>query len=380
VATRNAATTAEIASAYTASANGDIINLTGTDYGVNGEWSSPTGTKTVTFQGQGATVTKFGMLNIRSSNSTWLDIGARIVTDFKFTDTAGGQGTGVTLRRVNVLMEYRTSTNGSNWIIPEPWPYGALTIDGAGNAGWELYDCIVGDTINAKGCQLTANDVLFDHCTFRNCFINNQGRNVGSGEEVHLEGIQVVGCSFITFRRCTWVRNNVMDVMFTNYGSSPPTTDITIENCVFAHSTEARNLTEGLADTWHSSTPVLINFLAPNAQPGTLTNWVVRNNTFETSVGAIGQNAVNSKWVGNVGGWPNFGAGMTYRYNVGTKIHSTDTAVTPNSSSKGSPAPFGWVDSTSPAYNFHLASNSVCRDKGSPTDFPATDLDGVARA
>jgi hypothetical protein len=242
---------------------------------------------------------------------------------------------------------------------------------------------VIGDGINAKGCQLVAANTLFDHCVLRNCFLDNTGRDVGSGEEVHLEGMQNVSASFMTIRRSIFMRLNVMGIHFTNYGSGPPTTDITLENNLWLHSVDAVSLSQALAsDPWHPSPrPFHVANMAAGGQLGQYTRWNVRYNTFETEPVFEGTRpAVDCNWIGNAGKWSNLGAGWTYRYNVGTKIHATDTAVTPAASVKGTPAPFGWVDGKHPAYDFRLTSNSVLRDKGDPADFPAVDLDGVARA
>jgi hypothetical protein len=384
VATRNAATTAEINSAYAASSNGDIINLTGTNYAVNGEYTSPVGTKTVTFQGQGRTVTKFGFLIVNSSNSTWKDLAAQSLVSDPYWASPFIRPTGVTIDNVEVHTGYRTETvvssqTGGNVLYPLPYRGGAFVIEGT--TGWTVKNSSLGGIINGKSTQVTGANNTFENCVIHDCYLNNSGRSDAAPAThplMHLEGMWAASCSGLTLKRCFFYRNNVMDVFFTNLGGAA-TTDVTIENCLFAHTISAT--TEAGAATWDpSATGLYIANLGTNVL-GSITDWVVRNNTFETQVVCSSRPVVNSRWVGNIGSWPNLSSqGMTYAYNCGTKIAASDTLVSPAVSTAVTPAAFGWVNSQSPVYDFHLTSASVCRDKADPTDYPTVDLDGVTRS
>jgi hypothetical protein len=385
MATRNAADLTELNSAYAASANGDIINLTGVgnayNYNSDTEWLSPSGTKTVTFQGQGSAVTKFGFLCIRASNTTWTDLSARTISS---TNPFGVQplvhSSNVVLDTVKIDGEYRTSSpinpeSGQAVLQAEPYTGGLLEL---GGSSWTVRNSDLGRAINCKIIQHTGANTTLENCLIHDCYLNNQGRvnDVPPYGFMHMEAIWTTASGF-TVKRCKFYKNAVYDIFFTNLGGSA-TVGVTLENNVFAHSTGGTS--EATAGTWDpNTTGIYINYLAPGASPGVLTNWVVRNNTFETPVvNTSGQTATGSRWKNNVGSWPNI-PGMVYGYNVGTKIHATDTLVSPAASTSSTTAPFGWVSPSHPNYDFHLTSSSVCRDKGDPADFPATDLDGNAR-
>ena len=80
--------------------------------------------------------------------------------------------------------------------------------------------------------------------------------------------------------------------------------------------------------------------------------------------------------MGNLGSW-NCVGGMAYRDNVGHKCSGSDTQVSPESSSRGSTAPFGWVNPG--AHDFRLKAGSPAINIGSASDAPSTDRRGLRR-
>jgi hypothetical protein len=151
----------------------------------------------------------------------------------------------------------------------------------------------------------------------------------------------------------------------------PPTYgNVTVENNVFAHPEMAGNA------GWHYY-GLYINFIGQNANSDPMSNWVIRNNTFENTAYVTPERGTNgTRWVGNVGAW-NCRPGITYRYNVGTSCGAQDKAVNPASSTQSTLAAFGWVNP--PIYDFHLKAGSPAINAGDPGDAPARDSDGKAR-
>jgi hypothetical protein len=169
-----------------------------------------------------------------------------------------------------------------------------------------------------------------------------------------------------TFRQCA-----TMDLFFT-YGSwwsplPPAYGNITLENNVFEHSVMPE------PGSWHYYSLYVGNTANGG---GTVSNWTVRNNTFEIAANISIPGSGSSRWVGNLGDW-NCAQGISFRYNVGHKCSSTDKQVSPAASTRTSTAPFGWAN---PAQNdFHLTPGSPAINAADPNDYPALDREGLVR-
>ena len=116
-----------------------------------------------------------------------------------------------------------------------------------------------------------------------------------------------------------------MDLMITrgDWWGQPTYGGVTLENNVFAHSTNGRD------PRWH------YYGLLVHGEMGQLTNVRIVNNTFENEVGGITTAEIGSAsgvWANNIGGGWDCLPGMTYAGNVGKKCDASDVAVSPSSS------------------------------------------------
>ena len=223
----------------------------------------------------------------------------------------------------------------------------------------------VGNVVDEKGLLVTGDNHTVDNVEFHDAVLRTDG--------VHMECIYAIGVQGFTIRNSRFHDCAVMDLFFT-YGSwwspQPPSYgNVTIENNVFSHS-------EGSNNSGWNYYSLYIAWIGPSsASP--MNGWLVRNNTFEQSAFVAPDSGSNgTRWVNNVGDW-DCRPGIAYSHNVGQKCGATDKQVTPNSSSQGSNAPFGWVNPG--AHDFHLSAGSPAVDAGDPADRTATDRDGNVR-
>jgi hypothetical protein len=220
----------------------------------------------------------------------------------------------------------------------------------------------IGNVTDRQTAMVSGTNVTFDNMLFHDAMFRTDG--------VHMECFYAIGVPGLTIRNSTFHNCAIMDLFFA-YGSwwpGPPPAygNVTLENNLFEHVVNGDG-------SWNYY-PLYIGQTGDNV----LRNWTVRYNTFEqgASVTTSHDTAVNSRWVGNIGNWDCI-SGMVYRYNVGEKCGATDKLVTPNESTRTTPAPFGWVNPG--AGDFHLRADSVALDAGDPADKPATDRDGKPR-
>jgi hypothetical protein len=221
----------------------------------------------------------------------------------------------------------------------------------------------IGNVTDQKGAVPSGANFTFDNVDFHDAVMSVSG--------THMECVFAIGVPGMVVRNSTFRNCAVMGLFFV-YGDwwsplPPPYGNVTIENNVFEHVLNEDG-------SWNAY-PLYIGGTGSQ----TLNGWVVRNNTFEQNA-SVGLNhssgAVNSRWVGNLGGWDCV-PGMVYRYNVGKKCGATDREVTPNENSRTTIAPFGWVAPRSG--NFKLSPGSVAIGAADPTDHPATDREGNLR-
>jgi hypothetical protein len=307
-----------MAYAYGQAAAGDTVAVAP---GAYGEQRIPGGSKAVRFQGQPGTVLH-GLYN-DASNVTFdgfsVDMGGEKSLAFGNSDGA------------NV-----TFSNGS-----------------------------IGGVTDEKGALITGRNFTFDRVVFHDVVV--------TADDVHNECVYALDVTGMTVRNSHFYSCATMDLFFT-YGTwwnplPPPYTDITIENNVFEHTTTPD------PGGWQYYS-LYIGWTGNNGGP--LDNWKVRYNTFEIAANVDEDHAAasGSEWVGNLGSW-NCVAGMAYRDNVGHKCGASDRQVKPESSSRTSAAPFGWINPA--GHDFRLSAGSPAIDAGDPGDAPATDLRGVRR-
>jgi hypothetical protein len=221
----------------------------------------------------------------------------------------------------------------------------------------------IGNVTDDKGALVGGANFTFDHVVFHDVRVTHPS--------VHNECVFAIGVPGMTVRNSLFRACATMDLFFT-YGDwwtplPPGYGNVTLENNVFAHATTP---TPG---SWHHY-GLAIGKVGPDG--GSLTNWVVRHNTFETPAAVEHMSSSGSRWVGNLGTWDCV-PGMRYRFNVGKRCARTDKPIRPASSTSTRVAAFRWVD---PAANdFHLTRGSAAIDAGDPEDAPATDRDGVPR-
>jgi hypothetical protein len=320
---------ATLARAYNQAASGDVISI---GPGVYPRQEVPDGSKAVTFQGQQGNVIR--QLHNHAANVTFdgLDIDANAGTPTGAAFESDAEGVTIRNSRIGNVTDEK----------------GALLI------GW-------GSTASQR--------VVVDNVTFHDVY------QVGDG--VHNECLYAMSPG-LTVRNSTFTNCATMDMMVTRgFWWSPPQPaygGVTLENNVFAHSTNGRD------PRWH-----YYGFLV-HGEMGQLTNARIVNNTFENEVGGLKSanvNAASGVWANNIGGGWDCLAGMTYRGNVGKKCHASDVATTPAAScapplcTPRQTQPVGWLDPVN--YDFRLGAGSVAIDAGDPVFAPATDRRGWRR-
>ncbi|MGH2824642.1 MAG: choice-of-anchor Q domain-containing protein, partial [Thermoleophilaceae bacterium] len=318
-ATRHVAPGGSLASAYAQSGQGDVIELAPGTYGPQ---EIPTGSKPVTVRA--APGTKVRTIDNYADNVTFdgVDVDPNFAVDSAFENHGAA----------NV-----TFKNGR-----------------------------IGNVTDEKGALVAGDNFTFDNVVFHDVLVTNSS--------VHNECVYAIGVPGMTVRNSTFQNCATMDLFFT-YGDwwtplPPAYGNVTLENNVFGHTYKDDG-------TWHYYS-LVVGHTGPQSQGwGTISGWVVRNNTFEITAGIGDKTATDgSRWVGNVGDWTCI-QGMTFRYNVGKKCSGTDKGVSPASSSAPLTAPFVWVN---PATNdFHLKPGSPAIDAADPADHPVLDRDGLLR-
>jgi hypothetical protein len=304
--------------AYQAAAAGDIIDVGAGDYP---KQSVPSGSKAVVFRGVP------GNTLARLANS-----GANVTFDGLVIDAGGATGGDTALFENNGVDDV-TFRNG-----------------------------VIGNVIDQKGAVVSGTGFTFDNVLFHDALLRGDG--------VHMECVFAIGVEGMTVRNSTFHNCAIMDLFFL-YGDwwtplPPAYNHVTIENNVFEH---VMNEDE----TWNAF-PL---YFSPTGSR-TLDGWVVRHNTFEqnASVAKHHDNAINSVWANNLGGWDCL-PGMVYKGNVGKKCGVADKSVSPDQNSRTTIAPLGWADPRNG--DFHLTPGSPAIGAGDPAQSTGYDRDGKAR-
>jgi hypothetical protein len=221
----------------------------------------------------------------------------------------------------------------------------------------------IGNVTDEKAALVDGTNMTFDNVVFHDAVLATNG--------VHMECVYAIVVPGMTVRNSIFHDCAIMDLFFT-YGDwwsplPPAYGGVTLENNVFVHPEDLQS------GGWH-----YYGLFVGNTGPGggSLTNWVVRNNTFENDANVSRTSSSGSRWVGNVGA-VNCVAGVTYKKNVGDTCGGSGKVVSPASSSSTVTAPFGWNNPA--AYDFTLKPGSPAIDAGDPADAPATDITGKAR-
>ncbi len=216
----------------------------------------------------------------------------------------------------------------------------------------------IGNVSDQKGALVSGTNFTFDNVSFHDAVMTTP--------DTHMECVFAIGVPGFVVRNSTFHNCAVMDLFFV-YGNwwtplPPAYGNVTIENNVFEHVLNS-------GGSWNYY-PLYIG----QTGNATLDGWVVRYNTFEqnASVTTSHNQAVNSRWVGNLGGWDCI-PGMVYSHNVGRTCGPTDKAVAPNQNTRTTIAPLGWVNPA--GADFHLKAGSPAIDAGDPKDAPNHDRD-----
>lgn len=312
-----------LTTAYNNAASGDTIQLQAGKYG---QWTMPSGTKTLTIKGVAGT--KF--LQIKDQNA------ANVTFDGLDLDAEGTHPTGA-------------------------------VFDLGGIYNITLKNSRVGNVVDEKGAMLGGDEtssakhnVVIDNVVFHDVR--------ASASTVHNECI-MTHTPGVTIRNSTFTNCQTFDVSLGRgdwYGQGQYG-NVTIENNVFGHSVGAGL---GGSANWH--------YYGLAWWLTTLDNARVVNNTFENEVSMDRAVAsTNGVWANNIGGGWACVSGVTYTGNVGKNCSVTDKATTPQFSRAGQPQPVGWVNPI--AGDFHLTSGSVAINAGSSLYAPITDKDGKSR-
>jgi hypothetical protein len=306
--------------AYGQSAAGDIINVAA---GAYGRQSVPAGSTAVTFRG-GLGVVLRQMVN-DASNVTYDGINV----------DAGG-----------------VQTDGAAFEL--------------GGNGTTVKNASIGNVVDEKAMLASGANLTVDNVTFHDAVYRTDG--------THMECLYAIGVPGFTIRNSTFRDCAVMDLFFT-YGTwwsplPPSYGNVTVENNVFAHPERENN------GGWHFYS-LFINFIGPNGPSDPMSNWVIRNNTFESPASITPERGADgTRWVGNLGSW-DCRPGISYRYNVGDACGTTDKRVEPSSSTAEQNAAFRWADPAD--YDFTLSSGSPAINSGTQSDSPTVDRRGLAR-
>jgi hypothetical protein len=311
--------------AYRAAAPGAVVEVAGGGYGAQriGVDASKTSTADIVFQpAAGATVTLSGELDVYGDHVEFRDM--RMNGGWStFTGTDD-----VTFRRVDTKHLFvQSSTN--------------ISVLGGSVGPTADYDSQI--KVYDFGNPVASRNILVDGVYFHDATLS-------PGSDAHVECLQIYGSENVTVRNSRFF-NCAHHVIFIDAEPFTTLRNITVEN----------NLGDRVRDGYYS-------FRA--GSPGACENVVFRYNSSPTAVNFACARGSGNKAVANVsplaqGSCRSY---VSYGYNVwnGAKCGATDLN-----------APSGFRNPG--AFDLHLAPGSAAVNRGSPSDYPARDVDGETR-
>ena len=195
-------------------------------------------------------------------------------------------------------------------------------------------------------CQTSPDQILMDR-VYMHDYVNSA---------THMECLTVQAANNLTIRNSRFTRCQDFDIFFKHRSPVLASTNITLEN----------NWFDVPWPTGSSS----ISFSLPDGG-GSFSNLLIRNNSFAGGL-LMKPDADfrNARVIANVGiSFDGPCGDVTTAYNV----WSEDAGCSPTDRQ----APTGYVNQS--GFDFHLRPGAAAIDRGDPTSYPATDIDGQAR-
>jgi hypothetical protein len=182
----------------------------------------------------------------------------------------------------------------------------------------------------------------------------------------HMECIMVIGGDGITIRNSTFNRCDIFDIFFTQWAGPNPPTNVLLENNFFGATT---------TDGQPGGTSLSVQL---SSHMNVAKNFTLRNNSFAMPLG-IDSPVSNVTITGNAMAYSGCVSGVSYSYNViqdnlGGHCSASDTVVSGN---RYDVDQLGFVDPANG--DLHLKSTSPAIDKGNPSNYPTSDIDGQTR-
>jgi hypothetical protein len=236
----------------------------------------------------------------------------------------------------------------------------------------------------------------YSHMTFDNVYWHDVVLSAaGVANGVHNECVFAITVPDFTMKNSSFWNCATMDLFFTHgqWWSTPPPPrydNVTIENNVFSHprfgDVDGDHVGLGFQ---YCALAIGQNGPTTTVPADPLIGWTIRNNTFERRMCTEARDAVDTRWVNNLGDWACLDD-VIYRHNVGQTCPGgvNEVSITPNDNNCAPQDPwvcleantiagFNWAD---PADNdFRLTAGSPAIDAGDPLDAPATDKNGDPR-
>jgi chitodextrinase len=204
---------------------------------------------------------------------------------------------------------------------------------------------------HTEDCQFSPDNILMDRVYMHDFWWDGTAQSTN-----HMECLTLQAANNFTLRGSRFSRCEDFDILVKHRARVLTSTNLVFENNWFD-------------EPWPDGT-YAISFSQPDSG-GTYENVLIRNNSFNTPLLLKPEVTWrNLQVIGNVG---ERAAGdcadYTSRYNVWS-----DMAPCSSTDRQGSP---GFVDAA--AFDLHLRSDSIAVDRGDPTSYPTTDIDGEAR-
>lgn len=339
--------------AYNVASGGDTIEAAAGSYKAQNLAKRSLGTSVVTFHpASGATVTLAG-LSITASyvefdNISLTSTGALSVGDMSQSDTT--YTTHVTIRNMSgqtmfIVGQY-ISMYGGSW-----GGFNACSSSSEDIA--DVYPACPNGT-----CQMASKYITFDGVTFHD--VSDNGNQCNGAK--HVDCLQFLAGQNVAIRNSHFYNCATTNVILRPYQNALAS-DVTIENNFLQDTIDSGGISLNIGSSGDTISGT--NVIRYNS--GGSMSWAPSSGTVSSIGNAFATGACQS--------------GVTYDYNIWTPSWSANCGT---HSKKANPAFVGPVPT--PAYsngiepNYHLAStDTVARQAGSPTNYPATDIDGDVR-